>query len=88
MSRLPRSCRCGYIHHYGERCGSQPDIHSSEWRETRLRILIRDNYTCYICGGPGAMSVDHVIARYNGGTDDDSNLAAAHSLCNSRKGIS
>jgi 5-methylcytosine-specific restriction endonuclease McrA len=34
------------------------------------------------------MSVDHVIARYNGGTDDDSNLAAAHSLCNSRKGIS
>lgn len=88
MSRLPRSCRCGGIHYKGQRCSIQPDIYSYEWQETRKRILKRDGYICYLCGGPGAQSVDHIIARANGGTNDDSNLAAAHSLCNSRKGVS
>jgi len=88
MSRLPRSCRCGQIHVSGERCPQQPSVHTAEWNKTRNRIIKRDRGICWLCGGLGANSVDHIIARANGGTNDDSNLRAAYSVCNSRKGIS
>lgn len=55
------------------------------WALTRLRILIRDNYVCYICGKPGADEVDHVIPAVRGGSEDDENLAAAHGACHHRK---
>lgn len=59
-------------------------------------IFIRDNWTCHLCGDPidptlgrndplGA-TVDHVLALANGGTDDQSNVAAAHRVCNLIKG--
>lgn len=53
------------------------------YQAKRRRILERDGYVCWICGGPGANSVDHVIPRARGGTDDDDNLRAAHLSCNS-----
>lgn len=55
------------------------------WGATRLRILVRDNYVCWICNGPGAYEVDHKVPVSRGGTDDDTNLAAAHRLCHRRK---
>ena len=58
------------------------------WREIiRPAILERDGGICWICGGPGADSVDHVIARTAGGTDDPANLRAAHMGCNNRRGV-
>jgi len=89
MARLPRSCRCGNVHASGERC---PSIgvtlpYLKGWGVTRSRILQRDNYTCYLCGRYGADSVDHIIARTNGGSDNDDNLAAAHLTCNMMKGV-
>jgi hypothetical protein len=63
------------------------DIDTVEWRKLRKAILIRDGYICWICGGDGADSVDHLEARVHGGaTFDRDNLAAAHKVCNSRKG--
>lgn len=56
------------------------------WRKTRAHILRRDNGICWICGTPGADSVDHKIPRAHGGSEDPTNLAAAHLACNLRKG--
>lgn len=46
-----------------------------DWQTRRLIVLKRDKATCYICGGAGADTVDHVIAG-----DDHSltNLKAVH----------
>lgn len=65
----------------------------------RLRVLMRDHWTCWICGGdidpelfgtgevcPEYPSVDHVIERDAGGSNDEANLRAAHMGCNSSRG--
>lgn len=51
------------------------------------RILARDGGICWICGRAGADTVDHVLALARGGTDDDTNLKAAHRACNARKAV-
>jgi 5-methylcytosine-specific restriction endonuclease McrA len=56
------------------------------WREIRLGILRRDDYVCHWCAGP-ANSVDHLVPRVEGGTDDAVNLVAACQSCNSRRGL-
>lgn len=55
------------------------------WAKTRLRILVRAGGRCYLCGELGADTVDHVIAAAHGGSDNDSNLKAAHESCHRRK---
>ena len=63
------------------------ELGSSKWKKLRLEILSRDGYICWICGGDGADSVDHLVSRKNGGDLwDRDNLAAAHKQCNSAKG--
>jgi len=56
------------------------------WRKTRTLILQRDHGICHLCHQPGADSVDHITPLAAGGTDDPTNLAAAHQSCNSQKG--
>lgn len=56
------------------------------WRRTARLVLERDDWVCHVCGQAGATTVDHLVPRHLGGTDDLSNLAAAHLGCNSRKG--
>lgn len=57
------------------------------WRNViRPAILNRDAGMCWICGEGGADSVDHVLPRAQGGTDDPDNLKAAHMGCNNRRG--
>lgn len=50
---------------------------SSAWKERRKAILIRDAYTCRVCGrvvsGADAQ-VDHVLPLEDGGTDAMENL--------------
>ncbi len=52
------------------------------WEIRRVLILQRDKYICQECRRKGiatrASTVDHVIAKAHGGTDDDDNL---ESLC-------
>ena len=57
----------------------------SGWRKTRLLVIARDNGICHICGLFGADSVDHVIPHAKGGTDEMTNLKAAHKACNEKK---
>ena len=54
------------------------------------------DWTCWICGGgidragpaagPWAASVDHVLPRARGGTNDPANLRLAHRRCNGARG--
>lgn len=63
-------------------------VHSSRgkgWEKTRLRILNRDGYICRQCGNYGD-TVDHIIPKAKGGTDDDWNLATLCRKHNSEKG--
>jgi 5-methylcytosine-specific restriction protein A len=49
-----------------------------DWPRIRRRILARDHGICHVCGRTCANEVDHVIPAIDGGSDDDSNLAAIH----------
>ncbi|GIG69725.1 HNH endonuclease [Phytomonospora endophytica] len=62
------------------------------WRRLRAFILDRDGWTCLVPGADGrvcgryARTVDHIIPRAHGGTDDPANLRAACSTCNTKSG--
>lgn len=63
---------------------------------TRLKILERDGWQCYLCDRPIdrelayphplSKSVDHVIPVSAGGSGRPENLRAAHLVCNYAKG--
>jgi 5-methylcytosine-specific restriction enzyme A len=59
---------------------------TADWRARRIRILVRDAYTCRSCGrvvyGKTA-HVDHIVPLEDGGTDHDSNL---QTLCEADHG--
>lgn len=58
-------------------------------RRLRAQVLAEERL-CWICGGPGTpddpLTLDHVIARANGGTHVRPNGRAAHRSCNSARG--
>jgi hypothetical protein len=64
------------------------------WRERHGRldrrvwdaVLRRDGFRCRHCGDWRNLSVDHLIPRSAGGTNDPDNLQALCRRCNSRKG--
>ncbi|NCW67270.1 MAG: HNH endonuclease, partial [Marivivens sp.] len=55
------------------------------WQKIRKRIINRDRGLCQMCGNEGD-SVDHILPRSQGGTDDDWNLQLLCRSCNSSKG--
>jgi 5-methylcytosine-specific restriction endonuclease McrA len=58
---------------------------TSRWQRIRKQILV-ENDICWLCGHPGADSVDHVVPIRKGGEAYDlANLRPAHFSCNSRK---
>ena len=66
------------------------------WRKHALAVHERDQWTCLLCGTPtlrewvkGDMrspTLDHIMPRSLGGSDDIGNLRTAHWLCNSIRG--
>jgi 5-methylcytosine-specific restriction endonuclease McrA len=59
---------------------------TSQWRKIRQRILQRDGYVCQMCGVEEANSVDHIVPRAAGGSDEEWNLQTLCTSCNSSKG--
>ena len=60
---------------------------------TNTFLFARDHYRCQYCGRPAAelkpreaLTRDHVIPMSRGGTNDWTNVVAACSPCNTRKG--
>lgn len=62
------------------------DRRGGRWQAIVVRVVRRDRGVCWICGEPGANSVDHVVRRRDGGSDRLSNLRAAHLTCNRERG--
>lgn len=56
------------------------NIHTRAWRKLRAWVLVRDGYRCGYCGD-SANTVDHVIPRIDGGSDDPANLVACCWRC-------
>ncbi|MCN2081458.1 HNH endonuclease, partial [Escherichia coli] len=63
--------------------------YGSKWDVIRARILKRDNHLCKNCLRNGraveARTVDHMIPKAHGGTDDDSNLESLCRECHREK---
>ncbi len=73
-----------------------------EWIDptTRYSIYHRDGWACHLCNKPVPRNLqwcnedwqpdyptlDHIVPRSHGGTDDPSNLRLAHMYCNSIRG--
>jgi len=54
--------------------------------QARAALLSMYGDTCWLCGQPGARTVDHVVPRQFGGTDMLDNLRLAHFGCNVGRG--
>jgi 5-methylcytosine-specific restriction endonuclease McrA len=94
VSTLPRPClSCAVLiakGSYCSECGSTKNRgYHDGWDALSKRILARDHHECQLqgrgCKGR-ATTVDHVIPKSMGGTDDPENLVAACRSCNSSKG--
>lgn len=53
---------------------------------TRFNLFLRDGFQCQYCGVEGEMTFDHVLPRSRGGRTEWTNVVAACSPCNLRKG--
>jgi 5-methylcytosine-specific restriction endonuclease McrA len=54
---------------------------------TRREVFRRDNFTCQYCGKHTLdLTIDHIKPRHLGGTQSWTNVVAACSSCNHRKG--
>jgi len=55
-----------------------------DW-ECFYKLLVRD-YDCQYCDSPDDLTIDHIVARHNGGQDTPQNITVACRSCNSSKG--
>lgn len=63
-------------------------------RTRRKKVYSKTNGKCYYCGcilhlcsnGRTRMTIDHLIPKCNGGSDDIANLVPACKICNCKKG--
>lgn len=59
-------------------------------RRRKLKLIAIFGRWCHICGKPigkrSVVSVDHIIPKSEGGTNDIENLRPAHRGCNSKRG--
>jgi len=53
-----------------------------------VNVFERDSYHCKRCGGDwmSGLTLDHIVPRLKGGTDDPENLQTLCQRCNSKKG--
>lgn len=60
--------------------------------KTRLRIFVRDNFKCTVCGASPAfdpavrLEIDHYVPFSHGGADEDENYRTLCLQCNQGKG--
>jgi superfamily II DNA or RNA helicase len=64
-----------------------PDSEPSE--SAKREVFRRDGNRCLCCGSsaPRTLQVDHIVARYHGGTNEPNNLQTLCSTCNRDKSI-
>ena len=86
-----------YRRRYRERTGLRYQMGTKDWISAKLRLEIyeRDGWVCHLCNEPVeraahfnddlAPSLDHLVPRSKGGSDDPENLKTAHRGCNSAR---
>lgn len=84
-----------YARMFKERTGVRYRKATWDWIDPKVRrsLYERDSWICHLCGelvdresGPNgdyAPSLDHLVPRAHGGSDDPDNLKTAHRICNS-----
>ena len=58
------------------------------WRNIREKVYAEETH-CWLCGEfveQKDRTVDHIVSRYEGGSNRRSNLRLAHRSCNAKKG--
>jgi 5-methylcytosine-specific restriction endonuclease McrA len=55
------------------------------WAGIREKVLRNSGGICGMCGGDGAVEVDHIIPRHAGGTSEPHNLQAICRKCHGLK---
>lgn len=82
---------------FRESYGYWPQMGGWDWISPRDRrdLYERDSWVCHLCGSgvdrdadPNsdyAPSLDHLVPRSQGGSDDQTNLKTAHRLCNAKR---
>jgi 5-methylcytosine-specific restriction protein A len=58
--------------------------YGNQWRKLRAKLLVAHPY-CAWCGSTEKLSIDHIVPRAAGGTDDPSNLRVLCFRCNTRR---
>ncbi|WP_018148875.1 HNH endonuclease [Henriciella marina] len=53
---------------------------------TRFNVFLRDSFQCVYCGAGNELTFDHVVPRSRGGRTSWTNIVAACSPCNLKKG--
>lgn len=95
LGRAPTGRRTYRMRSYCPECRGR----YTAWGMTVADLVARDGSTCALCGdeidlalkrnaagGFMCASIDHIVPRSLGGTDDPTNLQLTHLLCNVRKG--
>lgn len=55
------------------------------YKPSRALIYLRDKNKCQYCGSTKNLTIDHIIPKSKGGTNDWTNLCLACSNCNTKK---
>ena len=55
-------------------------------RPSKAMIYKRDNNSCQYCGSTRHLTIDHIIPKSKGGSEEWTNLVVACSKCNTKKG--
>lgn len=61
------------------------ELYDQFWAIRRMEVLERDRFQCRACGSCHSLSVDHIMSRGSGGTDDMSNLRTLCVVCHDKR---
>lgn len=88
-------CRCDLCRRWSSDSAARHAARHGKWAipsEDRLALYERDGWTCQLCTEPidreahhlqpWAATLDHIVPRSRGGSDDPTNLRTAHRWCN------
>ena len=76
----------GYSSDDGNEGWKNPNRRRPIGKKVIARVKKRDNYKCVKCGSTENLTIDHIIAVYNGGTNKIGNLQTMCAKCNEQKG--
>lgn len=77
--------KCYHDNDFGELNNSDINV-IKPFRSRREIIFEKDNYTCLACGNKNDLTIDHIIPKSMGGSNEEDNLQTLCRGCNLLKG--